>query len=102
MKYGDTFIERGKFLTLYEKYKGGYYTLFVIEYDDCYFLFDLDYHFFQFQAFDNPTHRDRFFEEVNMTKNMLDYENGEEVKEIRTLKYYDATLILDKEFRPCS
>lgn len=92
-KYSDTFIEKGKFKELYRKHKEGNYTLFILEYDDFYLMFDLSYHFrlYSFEYNDCT-----FFYEIKATSDMYDYENGQKEKDIRCLNYYDATYILNK------
>lgn len=102
LKWGDGFIEKKKFLTLYEKYKAGYYTLFFVEYKDYFFIWDLHYEFQQFENFDNPTNRHRFFTEMQATSNMYDYSPGEVTKTVRYLPYHQATYIIGKDFEPCS
>jgi hypothetical protein len=93
-KYSDTFIEKGKFKELYRHHKEGKYTLFILEYDDYYMMFDLAYHF---KLYDCEYNDHTFFYEIKATADMYTYENGEKEKDIRCLNYHEATYILNKE-----
>lgn len=94
-KYSDTFIEKGKFKELYRKHKEGNYTLFIVEYDDYYMLFDLSYHFL---LYDCEYNDNTFFYEIKATADMYSYANGQKEKDIRCLNYFDATIIVSKDF----
>ncbi|SKC53591.1 hypothetical protein [Ohtaekwangia koreensis] len=91
-RYNNTFLERIKFETLYKAYKAGNYTLFVIEYDDYYFIFDLQYQFF---LYDNMP-EGLFFSILNATADMYNYSKSNKEKEIRSLELYEAVFIIDK------
>lgn len=95
-KYNDTFIERTKFIALYEAHKRGDYTLFIIEYDDYYLLFDLSYEYMLYRPYIDCDYV--FFRPVLATANNFNYQKGGREKYIRDLKFYDATYILDKCF----
>lgn len=92
IKYNNTFIELIKFETLYKAYKAGNYTLFIIEYDDYYFLFDLHYQFFLYENMPEEL----FFSILNATSDMYDYSKSNKEKYIRILEMYEATYIIDK------
>ena len=96
--YPDSFIERTKFLALYQKFLQGCYTLFIVEYDDYYFCWDLQYEFMLYRPYINCDNI--FFSILNATKNNYDYQKGATEKDKRDLKYYDATIILNKDFQP--
>lgn len=91
-KYYNTFIERIKFETLYKAYKAGNYILFIIEYDDYYFAFDLQYQFFIFENMP----KELFFSILNATSDMYNYSKSSKEKYIRALELYEATFIIDK------
>ena len=94
-KFGDTFIEAYKFIELYEHHKKGNYTLFIIEYDDFYLLFDLQYEFFQYRLFEQQPNG--FFCLLNASKNQFDSERKQD-KQVRYLPFHQATYILNKGF----
>ena len=96
-KYSDSFIESYKFFELFKKHKADNYTLFIIEYDDHYFLFDLQYEFMMYKAFDNPVHRYSFFNQLKASTNQFN-SNKKSDKYIRYLPFHQARVILDKDF----
>jgi len=91
-KYFNTFIERIKFETLYKAHKANNYTLFILEYDDYYFIFDLQYQFF---LYENMT-GELFYTVIGATADMYNYSKASKEKEIRSLELYEAVFIINK------
>jgi hypothetical protein len=100
LKYSDNFIEKGKFLELYSKWKEGYATLFITEYKCGWvFMWDLTN---QFRMYDSGYSADGFFVETEMTADNFYYSQGSTDKLVRYLPYHEATYIVNSEYEPCS
>jgi hypothetical protein len=95
-KFSDTIIESSKFLELYKQHQQGKYTLFVIEYDDHYFLFDLQNEFRLFKCYEDDPFS--FFSELSAAKNQFNSEVKQD-KYVRYLPFHSATYILDKDLK---